>query len=140
MGLKSKRKGQSVEREAVNILKEIGFPDARRSVQYNGNAGDADIICPDSLPGIFVECKSNKQKCVIGSDFLAEALALAKEQAATVGQTAVVLWKEHGKGWRLMAEVNVGGMMTTATFTGSAETAQVLRTLQAHAESAAKSA
>lgn len=56
IGRKSKNKGKTGERELANKLKEYGFENVRRSVQYNGKQteGQADIV---GLEGIHVECK-----------------------------------------------------------------------------------
>ena len=53
MPINSKRKGSAGERELANKLKEYGY-DARRSVQYNGKDGQADVV---GLPNIHCEVK-----------------------------------------------------------------------------------
>lgn len=53
MAINSKRKGSAGERELANKLKEYGY-DTRRSVQYNGQNGQADVI---GLPDIHCEIK-----------------------------------------------------------------------------------
>lgn len=53
MPVNSKRKGSTGERELANLLKSHGY-DCRRSEQYCGKAGDADVI---GLPKIHIECK-----------------------------------------------------------------------------------
>ncbi len=54
--MNSKQKGKRGELELAARLKEHGFPDIHRSVQYNGRIqeGDPDLI---GLPGIHIECK-----------------------------------------------------------------------------------
>ena len=54
--MNSKSKGKRGELELATKLKEYGFSEVRRSVQYNGRAkeGDPDLV---GLPGIHVECK-----------------------------------------------------------------------------------
>ncbi|WP_312372709.1 hypothetical protein [Lachnoclostridium sp.] len=56
IGKASKNKGKVGERELANKLKEYGFDDVRRSVQYNGRheEGQPDLT---GLDGIHVECK-----------------------------------------------------------------------------------
>lgn len=56
IGRKSKNKGKTGERELANKLKEYGFENVRRSVQYNGRQADGqpDLV---GLDGIHVECK-----------------------------------------------------------------------------------
>ena len=51
--MNSNAKGKRGERELAGKLREYGY-DCRRSQQYCGAAGDADIV---GLPGIHVECK-----------------------------------------------------------------------------------
>ena len=53
MAINSKRKGAKGEVELAHKLEEYGF-NARRSVQYNGKDGQADVI---GLPHIHIECK-----------------------------------------------------------------------------------
>lgn len=51
-----KRKGKTGELELARKLREHGYGDARRSVQYNGKEedGQADLL---GLPGVHIECK-----------------------------------------------------------------------------------
>ena len=53
MAINSKRKGKDGELELAHKLKEYGY-DAKRSVQYNGKDGQADVI---GLPHIHCEVK-----------------------------------------------------------------------------------
>lgn len=53
MGKASRDKGKRGELEIAHILQEYGYP-ARRSVQYNGFQGDADII---GVEGLHIEVK-----------------------------------------------------------------------------------
>lgn len=52
--INSKIKGKAGERELAKKLREYGFEDAKRTQQYCGVAGDADLI---GLDGIHIECK-----------------------------------------------------------------------------------
>ena len=45
IGKMSKNKGKVGEREVVQLLKEHGFMEARRSQQFCGADGDADVLC-----------------------------------------------------------------------------------------------
>jgi len=56
MGRLSRQKGKRVEREAAAALAAVLGIEARRSVQYSGRAGDADL--QTSLPGIHFEVKA----------------------------------------------------------------------------------
>lgn len=51
--MNSRDKGKRGELELVRKLREYGY-DCRRSQQYCGANGDADVI---GLPGIHIECK-----------------------------------------------------------------------------------
>lgn len=51
--MNSKHKGKCGELELARVLREYGCQ-ARRSQQYCGSAGDADLI---GLAGIHIECK-----------------------------------------------------------------------------------
>ena len=53
MAVNSKQKGAAGERELANLLKGYGY-DTKRSVQYNGKDGQADVI---GLPHIHCEVK-----------------------------------------------------------------------------------
>ena len=53
VSINGKQKGKRGELELVKKLKEYGY-DCKRSVQYCGTNGDADVI---GLPGIHIECK-----------------------------------------------------------------------------------
>lgn len=68
-----KAKGKRGELELCHVLKELFGWDARRAQQYNGNAGDADVLVAQ-MPELFVECKR------------VEALSLPKAMALAVTQ------------------------------------------------------
>ena len=53
MGKSQREKGKRGERELANLLKDHGY-NCRRSQQYCGTNGDADVV---GLPGIHIECK-----------------------------------------------------------------------------------
>jgi len=58
MAINSKDKGKRGERELANKLKEYGYNDARRTEQYCGIAGDADVI---GLNGVHCEVKRREK-------------------------------------------------------------------------------
>lgn len=72
--MNSREKGKRRERELAAALRELGFPGARRSAQYCGTAGDADIA--DAIPGVHIESKGVEKLN------LRAAMAQAKEDAA----------------------------------------------------------
>ncbi len=53
MPINSKKKGSHGELEISHILNDYGY-NTRRSAQFNGLKGDADVI---GLPNISIECK-----------------------------------------------------------------------------------
>lgn len=57
--INSKQKGKRYELEIAKYFKELGFDDARRSVQYNGKEekGQADVV---GVPFLHIECKHNE--------------------------------------------------------------------------------
>ena len=55
MTINSKNKGKRFELTIVNLLKEHGFTESRRSVQYCGVNGDSDVI---GVPGVHIEAKA----------------------------------------------------------------------------------
>jgi Holliday junction resolvase len=59
MAINSRAKGARFERTLASKLREYGYKDVRRSVQYCGNSGEAaDLV---NLPGIHIEAKACEQ-------------------------------------------------------------------------------
>ena len=54
----SREKGKAGEREAAKILSELFDVPVRRSQQYSGANGDADLV---GLPGVHVEVKRRER-------------------------------------------------------------------------------
>lgn len=85
----SRRKGAEGEREIAKILRGYGY-DARRSQQYAGINGDADVV---GLPGVHIEVKR------------VEALNIDKameqaERDARPDEMPVVFHRKNGKSWK----------------------------------------
>lgn len=78
MTINSKQKGKAGEREIAKLLREHGY-DARRSQQYCGANGDADVI---GLPGIHIESKRTERLNL--SDAMSQAISDSKENIPTV--------------------------------------------------------
>lgn len=53
MAINSRKKGKNGELELSKMLQKYGY-NTRRSIQYCGANGDADVI---GLPGVHIECK-----------------------------------------------------------------------------------
>lgn len=74
MAINSRQKGKRGELELCQSLRELFGWDVQRAVQYNGNAGDSDLIIKQ-VPEIFVECKR------VQSLNLSKAMEIAVAQA-----------------------------------------------------------
>lgn len=91
--INSKSKGKRGELDLVHSLRDAGFPDVKRSVQYCGKAtGTADLV---GLPGVHVEAK-NVERLNIWS-----ALAQSKRDSETDGNGDIpaVFFKRNHTGW-----------------------------------------
>ena len=87
--MNSKRKGSAGERELAKKLKEYGY-DTRRSVQYNGMQGEADVV---GVNGLHIECKRCQQ--VRDEIFMQQA-----ERDARKGDIPVVMYRRNGEKWK----------------------------------------
>ena len=98
MGKHSRQKGKRGEREAAaQIAHHWGAVGARRSVQFCGRAGDADLTGVD---GIHCECKRYAR--IAALDFLEQA-----EMEAQPGSVPVVLMREDcNTEWTVMLRVS----------------------------------
>jgi Holliday junction resolvase len=87
----SKRKGTAAERELANIFTAAGVP-SRRSVQYCGRAGDADIVC-DHLD-LHIEVKRTEQLR------LTEVIAQASSDSG--GKPWIIVHRSNGRPWMVI--------------------------------------
>lgn len=55
VGKRSRNKGKRGELAFANLCKACGYKNARRTAQYNGKGGPADVV---GLPGIHIEVKN----------------------------------------------------------------------------------
>jgi hypothetical protein len=88
MGSLSKQKGKRVEREAAKALNLVLGVEARRSVQYCGGAGDADLTT--TLDGVHFEVKSRAAHSCL------RFYEQAAKDAEKPGDIPVVLLRENG--------------------------------------------
>jgi Holliday junction resolvase len=89
MTINSKDKGRRGEAELARLLRAEGFQDARRSQQYCGANGDADVV---GLPGVHLEVKRTEALR------LWDALAQAKHDARP-GELPVVVHRKSRCEW-----------------------------------------
>ena len=96
-GRAAKNKGKVGEREAAVILQEVLRLEVgalRRSVQYCGRAGTADIV---GIEGIHIECKRCEKLSVYS--------AIEQAQRDSQGNVPIVMHRRNNKGWLLIVEV-----------------------------------
>ena len=93
--MNSRAKGARGERELAKVLRDNGFPDARRGQQYSGIHGDADIV--DALDGIHIECKRVERLNV------SEAMAQSKRDSGEL--VPIVAHRKNGEQWLVTMEL-----------------------------------
>lgn len=86
--MNSRAKGASGERELAHELKKYGY-ETRRSVQYCGANGDADVVGVD---GLHIECKRVERLNI--HDAMKQSLNDARE-----GEKAVVMHRKNRTNW-----------------------------------------
>jgi hypothetical protein len=84
-GRSNRRKGADTERMVVAWLRENGWPDAKRRLAGNGQAGDID-----GVPGVLIECKYVARSSWPSWQFQ----ALAESTLST--ELVVVVRRTHG--------------------------------------------
>jgi Holliday junction resolvase len=89
--MNSRNKGKVGERELAKYLQEHGY-DARRSQQFCGINGDADVVGVDYL---HIECKRCQQ--VRDEDFLKQA-----ERDAREGEIPTVWYRRNREEWKVL--------------------------------------
>lgn len=90
MAINSREKGRRGEVELARKLREYGYVNARRSQQYCGANGDADIV--DALPCIHIECKRVERLNI------EDAMAQSKHDARE-GEIPVVMHRKNNCEW-----------------------------------------
>lgn len=95
MAINSKRKGAVGEVELAHKLKEYGY-DAKRSVQYNGKDGQADVI---GLPHIHCEVKRVEKLNIY------DAIEQAKRDAKN-GDKPAVFHRKNRRNWLVTMELD----------------------------------
>ena len=95
MSINGKQKGKRGELELVKKLKEYGY-DCKRSVQYCGANGDADVI---GLPGIHIECKRVERLNI--DDAMLQAIRDRRE-----GEYPAVFHRKNNCKWLVTMQLN----------------------------------
>ena len=95
MPINSRQKGKAGELELARVLKDYGY-DAKRSVQYNGKDGQADVL---GLPSIHIECKRVEQLN------LYNAMEQAKRDAKN-GDKPAVFHRKNRCNWLVTMELD----------------------------------
>lgn len=88
----SREKGKRGELELCHKLAELFGWKAERAQQYNGNAGDSDVLVKEH-PGLFLECKR------VQSLSIHKTINLAVEQSAKKGLLPAVFHRRNGEEW-----------------------------------------
>lgn len=99
--INSRTKGKTGEREIAKILRNQGFPDARRGQQYCGINGDADVI---GVKGIHIECK--RQERVQDELWMKQA-----EDDAKKGEIPVVIYRRNHEQWKLLIRQDLASII-----------------------------
>ena len=95
MAINSKNKGKQGELELAHKLKEYGY-DTKRSVQYNGKDGQADVL---GLPHIHIECKRQEKLNIY------DAIDQAKRDAKN-DDFPTVFHRKNRCNWLVTMELN----------------------------------
>lgn len=114
----SNRKGKTGEREVAALLRSLGL-DARRTQQYSGTEGTADVV--SSVPGVHWEVKRYAR--IASLRFLEQA-----ERDCLANDLPVVAMREDRGEWTIqlrlkdlprMSEKVVAALRTSTATTGS---------------------
>lgn len=98
--MNSKEKGKRGELEISKILRSYGY-DTRRSVQYSGANGDADVV---GVPGIHLEIKRVEKLNIY--DAMEQSIRDSLED-----ETPVVMHRKNGKKWLVTMQLDDWMMM-----------------------------
>lgn len=96
MAINSKQKGAGGERELSHFLGKFGFC-ARRSQQYAGVNGDADVV---GVPGLHIECKRVERLNI--DNALAQATKDAKDD-----EIPIVFHRKNRTKWKVTLDADL---------------------------------
>lgn len=97
MGKMQRDKGKRGEREVVQIMRDLGWPDARRARQSDG-AVDPDVA---GCPPLWLEVK--RRKNIAAARYMDQAVSDAKEK----GMPIVYLREDNGEWLVMLRSVDV---------------------------------
>ena len=95
--MNSREKGKRGEREAAAVLREMGFLNARRGLQYQGGPDSPDVA--DAIPGVHIEVKRTERIQ------LYKALEQSKAESDE-GEVPIVLAKQNRRPWVIALELD----------------------------------
>ena len=95
--INAKSKGKRGELEIAGLMRGYGYPKARRSAQYCGALGDADVIGVD---GLHIEVKYRER--INDEDHLLQA-----EGDSRKGDVPVVMYRRSRENWKALVRLNV---------------------------------
>lgn len=99
--MNSRAKGKRGELNLVHKLKEHGF-DVRRSQQYAGINGDADVV---GIDGIHIECKNGKNGHGKTYEWIEQAKRDKRENEIPVVMHRKASPKDKGNEWLVTMEL-----------------------------------
>ena len=99
--MNSRRKGKSGELALVHKLKELGYG-VRRSQQYAGINGDADVV---GIDGYHIECKYCDNGHGLTYEWMEQAKRDAKEGEIPIVIHKRVSTKHRGMAWLVTMEL-----------------------------------
>lgn len=112
------RKGKAFERHVAALLRRYGFK-ARRSQQYAGTHGDADLVTD---LGFHVECKHYRK---VTRSMLFAWADRAQQDARAAGQREwVVFWRENSRPIRALS--SSGFLIDHSVFWNWSETGRTI--------------
>ena len=86
--MNSREKGKRGERMLAEELREAGYKDARRGVQYQGGTDSPDVV---GIPNVHVECKFCEKAEI--RKWMAQSIRDAGDKIPTV------MWKKSREEW-----------------------------------------
>lgn len=86
----SRNKGKRGELELAALLRDLGFPDVRRSQQFCGSSSSADLL---GVPGIHIEAKRCERLSIY------DAYEQAVHDSEGTEDIPTVFHRRNGKPW-----------------------------------------